>query len=104
MIRLQISRRYAEFSAGLLSVLEGYPDEKISRLLADMQQEVEHLILKLTSVFTGRKMQLIFLINNYDMILSIISVRTSLLFMSRIFIFKFFNLLLYLVFTGAKSD
>ena len=75
MCQFQISRRYAEFSGGCLSVLEGgSPDENISRLLADLQQEVEHLIIKLTSGFSGRKMQLIFLINNYDMILSIISV------------------------------
>lgn len=51
-------------------------NEKVRRLLADLQQEVEHFILKMTSVFDGRKNQLIFLINNYDMVLSIISERT----------------------------
>ena len=71
-----VTRRYAEFAAGLLSVNDSSMspiDEKVSRLLSDMQQEVEHFILKMTSVFDGRKSQLIFLINNYDMVLSIIS-------------------------------
>ncbi len=54
--------------------METFPDEAMSRLLADMQQEVEHFILKMTSVLSGRKNQLIFLINNYDLILSILSV------------------------------
>ena len=77
----QVTRRYAEFAAGLLSIGDSTTaapiNERINRLLSDMQQEVEHFILKMTSMFDGRKNQLIFLINNYDMILNIISVRPS---------------------------
>ena len=84
MVFLKITRRYAEFTAGLLSVSspqEGTgtfagPDEKVSRLLADLTQEVETFLLKMTSAFTGRKSQLIFLINNYDLVLNVIGVMT----------------------------
>ena len=54
--------------------MDSSPNEKVLRLLSDLQQEVEHFILKMTSVFEGRKMQLIFLINNYDMIISVLTV------------------------------
>jgi len=70
-----ISRRYAEFSAGLLSVNDhsGLSD-KVSKLLSDLQQEVENFVLRMASTFADeRKKQLIFLINNYDMILSILT-------------------------------
>lgn len=50
-------------------------DEKIRRLLTDLQQEVEHFILKMTVEFPVKKDQLIFLINNYDLILSVMSER-----------------------------
>lgn len=70
-----ICRRYAELSAGFMSIQETDPNENISRLLSDLQQEVENFILKMTSVFDGRKNQLLFLINNYDMILSVLAER-----------------------------
>ncbi|TRY62008.1 hypothetical protein TCAL_08474 [Tigriopus californicus] len=70
-----ICRRYAELSAGFMSIQESDPNENISRLLSDLQQEVEYFILKMTSVFDGRKNQLLFLINNYDMILSVLAER-----------------------------
>eukprot|EP00095_Tigriopus_kingsejongensis_P003158 maker-scaffold791_size96783-snap-gene-0.31 protein:Tk03158 transcript:maker-scaffold791_size96783-snap-gene-0.31-mRNA-1 annotation:"vacuolar protein-sorting" len=70
-----ICRRYAELSAGFLSLHEVSPNENIARLLSDLQQEVEYFILKMTSVFEGRKNQLLFLINNYDMILSVLGER-----------------------------
>ncbi|CAG9835071.1 unnamed protein product [Diabrotica balteata] len=71
-----IARRYAEFSAALVSISENFPNELVSKLLAELQEEVEMFILRMAGVFTERKDQLIFLINNYDMILSIIMERT----------------------------
>lgn len=67
-----ITRRYAEFSAALVGISESYPNELINRLLSELQEEVELFILKMAANFSKRKDQLIFLINNYDMILSII--------------------------------
>ncbi|CAG9862895.1 unnamed protein product [Phyllotreta striolata] len=71
-----IARRYAEFSAALVSISENFPNELVNKLLAELQEEVEMFILRMAGAFTDRKDQLIFLINNYDMILSIIMERT----------------------------
>nr|CAH7754357.1 unnamed protein product [Callosobruchus chinensis] len=72
----QIARRYAEFSAALVSISENFPNELVSSLLAELQDEVEMFIFRMAGVFPERKEQLIFLINNYDMILAIIMERT----------------------------
>jgi hypothetical protein len=45
-------------------------------LLVLCQEEVEALILRLASSFPARKDQLLFLINNYDVVMSIIIERT----------------------------
>ncbi|KAJ8961203.1 hypothetical protein NQ318_008886 [Aromia moschata] len=71
-----IARRYAEFSAALVSISENFPNELVNKLLAELQEEVEMFIFRMAGAFTERKDQLIFLINNYDMILSIIMERT----------------------------
>lgn len=44
--------------------------------MAELQEEVEMFIFRMAGVFEERKEQLIFLINNYDMILNIIMGRT----------------------------
>ncbi|KAJ8966743.1 hypothetical protein NQ317_012675 [Molorchus minor] len=71
-----IARRYAEFSAALVSISENFPNELVNKLLAELQEEVEMFIFRMAGAFSERKDQLIFLINNYDMILSIIMERT----------------------------
>ena len=74
-----MTRRYAEFSAAFVGVNEGAvglsPESKLVNLLSDMQLEIENFILKMASAFQQRKEQLIFVINNYDVILSILMVR-----------------------------
>lgn len=72
---IQITRRYAEFSAAVVSINENFPSERVASLLAALQGEVENFILKMAAEFQGRKEQLIFLINNYDMMLSVLLVR-----------------------------
>ncbi|XP_052789808.1 vacuolar protein sorting-associated protein 52 homolog [Mya arenaria] len=72
-----ITRRYAEYSAAILGINQSYPDERVYRILDQLQTEVENFILKLAAEFPHRKEQLIFLINNYDMMLGVISERTS---------------------------
>ncbi|KAI5633971.1 vps52 / sac2 family domain-containing protein [Phthorimaea operculella] len=71
-----ITRRYAEFSAAILSLSEQFPSEELSNLLLIMQDEVHCFLLKMAAEFTQRIQQLIFLINNYDMVLSILMERT----------------------------
>lgn len=71
-----ITRRYAEFSAGITSINDTFPDERVSVLLGLLQTEVENFILKMAARLDTPKEQLIFLINNYDMILSILMEKT----------------------------
>lgn len=70
--QFQITRRYAEFSAAVVGLSEQFPNELVSRLLLDLQNEVECFIMKMAGNFSSRKEQLIFLINNYDMILNVL--------------------------------
>ncbi|XP_006823647.1 vacuolar protein sorting-associated protein 52 homolog, partial [Saccoglossus kowalevskii] len=72
-----IARRYAEFSAALVSLNEVFPDERVNKLLAQLQAEVENFILRMAAEFPNRKEQLIFLINNYDLLLSVMMERTK---------------------------
>ncbi|XP_023936642.2 vacuolar protein sorting-associated protein 52 homolog [Bicyclus anynana] len=71
-----ITRRYAEFSAAMLSLSEQFPSEELSNLLLALQDEVHCFLLKMAAEFPQRIQQLIFLINNYDMVLSILMERT----------------------------
>ena len=72
---MQITRRYAEFSAALVEISESYPSELVNGLLAELQQEVECFILRMAVIFPQHNEQLIFLINNYDMVLGILMER-----------------------------
>ncbi|CAK1549977.1 unnamed protein product [Leptosia nina] len=71
-----ITRRYAEFSAAMLSLSEQFPSQELSNLLLMLQDEVHCFLLKMAAEFPQRIQQLIFLINNYDMVLSILMERT----------------------------
>ncbi|XP_041933330.1 vacuolar protein sorting-associated protein 52 homolog isoform X2 [Alosa sapidissima] len=67
-----ITRRYAEFSSAIVSINQTFPNERTHALLAQLQVEVENFVLKMAAEFPSRKDQLIFLINNYDMLLSVL--------------------------------
>ena len=97
----QITRRYAEFSAALVSINQSHPEDQVcpipipqqlhswfhpipplvpfqvDQCLSALQGEVENFILRMAAEFPHRKEQLVFLINNYDMLLSVLSVRTA---------------------------
>ncbi|XP_019856256.1 PREDICTED: vacuolar protein sorting-associated protein 52 homolog [Amphimedon queenslandica] len=72
-----ITRRYAEFSAALVSINQSEPKEQVDRSLSSLQSEVENFILRMAAEFPDRKEQLVFLINNYDMMLAVLTERTS---------------------------
>ncbi|XP_039256225.1 vacuolar protein sorting-associated protein 52 homolog [Styela clava] len=72
-----ITRRYAEFSAAIVGINETSPNTLVDQVLEEMQSEVQNFILRMASCFNDRKDQLIFLINNYDMMLSVIIERTT---------------------------
>lgn len=48
----------------------------VSRLLLELQNEVECFMLRMAANFPNRRDQLIYLINNYDLILGILMERT----------------------------
>lgn len=47
---------------------------RLHRLLSTLQEEVEGFTLRLAAAFTKRKDQLVALINNYDLMLSVMTV------------------------------
>lgn len=47
---------------------------QVDQCLLALQVEVENLVLKIAAEFPDRKEQLIFLINNYDMMLGVLAV------------------------------
>lgn len=72
-----ITRRYAEFSAAVVGLNESFSNERVNDLLSQLQNEVENFILRMAAEFPQRREQLIFLINNYDMMLTVIVERTT---------------------------
>lgn len=71
-----ITRRYAEFSAALISVIEGFPCERTTQLLAELREAVQHFLLRMADVLPNRTDQLVFRINNYDLVLGVLMKRT----------------------------
>ena len=51
-----------------------FPFSQVNKVLAALQVEVENFILRMAAEFPLRKEQLIFLINNYDMMLAVLMV------------------------------
>ncbi|KAK2920612.1 hypothetical protein Q8A73_000097 [Channa argus] len=72
-----ITRRYAEFSSAIVSINQTFPNEKTHALLGQLQVEVENFVLKMAAEFPSRRDQLIFLINNYDMMLGVLMERAA---------------------------
>ncbi|XP_077363755.1 vacuolar protein sorting-associated protein 52 homolog [Festucalex cinctus] len=72
-----ITRRYAEFSSAVVSINQTFPNERTNALLAQLQAEVENFVLKMAAEFPSRREQLIFLINNYDMMLGVLMERAA---------------------------
>ncbi|XP_003705329.1 vacuolar protein sorting 52 [Megachile rotundata] len=71
-----ITRRYAEFSAAMVSVVEGFPCEGATQLLAELREAVQYFLLRMAATFPDRTQQLVFLINNYDLVLGVLMERT----------------------------
>ncbi|KAF4100045.1 hypothetical protein G5714_018241 [Onychostoma macrolepis] len=72
-----ITRRYAEFSSAVVSINQTFPNERTNTLLGQLQVEVENFVLKMAAEFPSRRDQLIFLINNYDMMLGVLMERAA---------------------------
>ncbi|KAG8039551.1 hypothetical protein G9C98_008194 [Cotesia typhae] len=72
----QVTRRYAEFSAAVVSISEGFPCEGVIQLLAELREAVQCFLLRMAAIFPNRTQQLLFLINNYDLVLGVFMERT----------------------------
>ncbi|XP_055750368.1 vacuolar protein sorting-associated protein 52 homolog isoform X2 [Salvelinus fontinalis] len=72
-----ITRRYAEFSSAIVSINQTFTSERTNTLLGQLQVEVENFVLKMAAEFPSRRDQLIFLINNYDMMLNVLMERAA---------------------------
>jgi len=53
----------------------GFPQERVRRSLQWLQEEMDANLVRMASAFQERSRQLVFLINNYDLILSVHLVR-----------------------------
>ena len=82
-----VVRRYAEFASAISGLNQSFPSERVDGLLAQMQAEVEKFCRRLSNEFAQHRDQLVFLINNYDMILTTLTVRISLSFKNPLHLF-----------------
>ncbi|KAG5624529.1 hypothetical protein H5410_009747 [Solanum commersonii] len=67
-----VIRRYAEFSASLIHLNVEYKDGQLELNLERLRMAVDDLLVKLSQMFAKQKLQTVFLINNYDMIISVL--------------------------------
>ncbi|CAG8435656.1 8672_t:CDS:10 [Funneliformis mosseae] len=67
-----ISRRYGEFAASILILNEDYNDPILLNSLSRLRNEVEQFFDRMSNNF-DRKSRIIFLINNYDQIMTILN-------------------------------
>ncbi|KAG1359520.1 vacuolar protein sorting-associated protein 52 A [Cocos nucifera] len=67
-----VMRRYAEFTASLVHLNVEYGDGQLDLNLERLRMAVDDLLVKLAKLFMKPKSQIVFLINNYDMIIAIL--------------------------------
>ncbi|KDP43341.1 hypothetical protein JCGZ_25446 [Jatropha curcas] len=67
-----VMRRYAEFTASLIHLNVEYGDGQLELNLERLRMAVDDLLIKLAKTFPKAKLQIVFLINNYDMTISVL--------------------------------
>ncbi|KAI8615484.1 Sac2 family-domain-containing protein [Chytriomyces sp. MP71] len=68
-----ITRRYAEFAASVLALNDGFDDALLVNSLVRLRNEVESLLFRMTDELPQRKDKLILLINNHDLVASVLN-------------------------------
>ncbi|GAA5797571.1 Sac2 family-domain-containing protein [Helicostylum pulchrum] len=66
-----ITRRYSEFAASLLVLNDGYDDPILSKSVHKMRDEFEAVLSRMSHEFPESPRRIAFLINNYDLIVSV---------------------------------
>ncbi|XP_047340854.1 vacuolar protein sorting-associated protein 52 A-like [Impatiens glandulifera] len=67
-----VMRRYAEFTASLIHLNVEYGDGQLELNLERLRMAIDDLLVKLARLFPKPKQQTVFLINNYDMTISVL--------------------------------
>ncbi|RUP47313.1 hypothetical protein BC936DRAFT_145868 [Jimgerdemannia flammicorona] len=67
-----VTRRYAEFAASILTLNEEYSDPNLNNSLQRLRNEVEGLLARMANELSEHKNRIVFLINNYDLIASVL--------------------------------
>uniref|UniRef100_A0A9I9CTG4 Vacuolar protein sorting-associated protein 52 A n=1 Tax=Cucumis melo TaxID=3656 RepID=A0A9I9CTG4_CUCME len=67
-----VMRRYAEFTASLIHLNVEYGDGQLDLNLERLRMAIDDLLIKLAKTFSKAKSQTVFLINNYDMTISVL--------------------------------
>eukprot|EP00158_Paraphelidium_tribonemae_P008974 Partr_v1_DN28738_c2_g1_i4_m62168 putative vacuolar protein sorting 52 homolog (S. cerevisiae) len=67
-----ITRRYGEFASSLLVLNDGHQEQLLEISLNRLRAEVENLLEKMGAEIPGDQRKLIFFINNYDLLVSIL--------------------------------
>ncbi|KAJ1922842.1 Vacuolar protein sorting-associated protein 52 [Tieghemiomyces parasiticus] len=68
-----VSRRYAEFVASLLTLNQAQETNIVDQSLRRLRNELESMFVRISEGFNDRGITLIFLINNYDLIVTILN-------------------------------
>ncbi|CAO0801829.1 unnamed protein product [Mucor circinelloides] len=66
-----ITRRYSEFAASLLVLNDGYDDAILSKSVHKLRDEFEAVLSRMSHEFPESPRRIAFLINNYDLIVSV---------------------------------
>ncbi|KAJ0024809.1 hypothetical protein Pint_07060 [Pistacia integerrima] len=74
-----VMRRYAELTASLIHLNVEYGDGQLELNMERLRMAVDELLMKLTKMFPRPKLQIVFMINNYDMTIAVLKVRTMIL-------------------------
>ncbi|KAJ4706600.1 Vacuolar protein sorting-associated protein 52 A [Melia azedarach] len=67
-----VMRRYAEFTASLIHLNVEYGDGQLELNMERLRMAVDDLLTKLARMFPKPKLQIVFLINNYDMTIAVL--------------------------------
>ncbi|GLT97449.1 hypothetical protein SLE2022_150140 [Rubroshorea leprosula] len=65
-------RRYAEFAASLIHLNFEFGDGQLELNMERLRMAVDDLLMKLAKIFPKPKLQIVFLINNYDMTIAVL--------------------------------
>lgn len=68
-----VTRRYAEFSASILALNASEKSEMVNAALVQLQREIERFVQRMAAEYPDQKQRIVFVINNYDLILSVYS-------------------------------